>query len=123
MLERPESVRGLHESYKFRNLSEKELYSDFVGLASQVILQNRQREIESELGESYKHFAIDYYGLQLINAFYFPRKLQLAYESLNHENDYHRNYFEMTHLAEEELLALLGPIRYLVRLTPKHQMN
>ncbi len=49
--------------------------------------------------------------------------MQLAYESLNHENDYHRNYFEMTHLAEQDLLALLGPIRFMVKLTPKDQMN
>ena len=49
--------------------------------------------------------------------------MQLAYKSLNHENDYHRNYFEMTHLAEQDLLALLGPIRFMVKLTPKDQMN
>jgi hypothetical protein len=75
------------------------------------------------LGDDYKHFAIDFYGLQLINAYYYPLKMQLAYKSLNHENDYHRNYFEMTHLAEQELLGLLGPIRFMVKLTPKDQMN
>jgi hypothetical protein len=48
--------------------------------ASQMILKEKQKEIDSLNVNSYKRFAFDYYGIAFINAYFGPYKLDMLYK-------------------------------------------
>lgn len=52
------------------------MYYEYFLIANQVVLQDKQKEIDSTRIDEYRHFAIDYYGLNLINCYYAPYKLK-----------------------------------------------
>ena len=50
------------------------IYNEYFFLAVQMVLQDKQKEIDSLNIDDYRHFAIDHYGLNLINCLYGPFK-------------------------------------------------
>lgn len=89
------------------------MYYEYFLLANQIILQDRQKKIDEE-GGHYRKFAIDYYGINLINCFYGPYKLYSTWK-----NDKPKKAYEsLTQYSQEELFANIGPVRYITRITP-----
>jgi hypothetical protein len=64
------------------------MYPEYFMIAVQTILQERQKKIDANKIDSYRDFAIDYYGLNLINCYYGPYKLQAFWKK-----DYPRKIF------------------------------
>ncbi len=70
-------------------------------IASKMVLKEKQKEIDSITTDIYKHFAYDYYGLNFINCFYGPKKMEMIYEDfyfliqMNPELSRHRIYHDM----------------------------
>jgi len=61
-----------------KGLNEKVVYSEFVTIASKKIIQSKQKELNTiNRDQNYRKFAIDYYGLFLINRNYGPFKLEV----------------------------------------------
>lgn len=49
-------------------------------VASTIILREHQITIDNNKHDGYKHFAIDYFGMNFINAYYGPLKMELIYQ-------------------------------------------
>ena len=64
------------------------MYYEYFLIAVQVILQDRQKKIDANKIDRYRYFAIDYYGLNLMNSYYGPYKLYTFWK-----NDYPRKAF------------------------------
>jgi hypothetical protein len=66
--------------YQYYNLDGKDIYYQYFPLAGQRVLQTKQRELDRDHTEKgTRSFAIDYYGLRLINCHYGPYKLGLTF--------------------------------------------
>ena len=64
----------MKSKYKLVSGLKLDIYSEFFVLATQLLLQKKQKKIDSVKIDEYRHFAIDYYGLNLINCLYGPYK-------------------------------------------------
>jgi hypothetical protein len=68
--------RGRRGQYRLNNLKGEDIYYEYFMIAVQVVLQDKQKQIDAANIDQYRHFAIDYYGLHLINCYYAPYKLK-----------------------------------------------
>lgn len=62
--------------YHLPHLSGEDIYYEYFLIANQMVLQDKQKELDSIYKDSYRHLAIDYYGLYLINCKYGPYKFK-----------------------------------------------
>lgn len=96
-------------------------YENIVTITFEIILRNLQKQLNSAMKNSYKFFAFDYFGLNLINRNYGPNKLERIfpidnYWAFNFKNTYiNQMYYHLTHINKEEMLTYFGPIRYFTR--------
>jgi hypothetical protein len=65
--------------------------------------------------EPYRHFAIDYYGLNLINCLYAPYKLKAFW----YDHKPYKIFEGMTQYTYEEFISNVGPMRYITRIGPE----
>lgn len=96
-------------------------YDNVVTITFEIILRNLQKQLNSAMKNSYKFFAFDFFGLNLINRNYGPSKLQRIfpvddYWAFNFKETYiNQMYHHLTHVSQEEMLNYFGPIRYFAR--------
>ena len=78
----PESItKDMRENrYEYYRLDGKDIYSQYLFLAGHRVLDGKQQAMDKvNTDPTRSHFAIDYYGLFLINCFYGPYKLSVVY--------------------------------------------
>lgn len=83
------NVIFMKDSYEIKNYKTEQAYSFLFFIASKIVLMDKQKEFDLITKNGYKHFAFDYYGLNSINAFYGPLKMEMIYEDkyfLIHKN-------------------------------------
>lgn len=118
LLRRPEEFLREKIHYKLVNLKGEDIYYEYFLIAAQVVLQQRQTAIDAAKLDGFRHFAIDDYGLQLINCYYAPYKLKSFWG-----NEQTKKAFQsLAQYTQEELFANIGPMRYIARLTPVGEM-
>lgn len=84
-----------------------------------MVLQDRQKRMDGNKADDYRHFAIDYYGMSLINCYYGPYRLLSFWK----DDQANKAFQSMTQYTSEEFLANIGPIRYIADITPTKDMN
>ncbi len=119
MLKNPAHFKPQRGHYKLKNLKGEDMYYEYFLIATQVVLQDKQKEIDSAKIDNYRHFAIDYFGLNLINCYYAPYKLKIFWGDAQS----HKAFESMTQYTQEELFANIGPMRYIARITPTSEIN
>jgi hypothetical protein len=62
--------------YHLNNLKGEDIYYEYFLIAVQTVLQDKQKQIDLANIDKYRHFAFDYFGLNLINCYYAPYKLK-----------------------------------------------
>jgi len=78
----PESVsKDIQENkYKYYRLDGRDIYYQYFLLAGHRVLEAKQQELDKEnTDRTIRNFAIDYYGLFLINCYYGPYKLSVLF--------------------------------------------
>jgi len=66
--------------YEYFNLNGKDIYNQYFLLAGLRLLEAKQLELDNKnINPNFRNFAIDYYGLFLINNQYGPYKLSLIF--------------------------------------------
>jgi hypothetical protein len=67
----------------------RDIYDSCFPLASQLVVQRKQREIDSlNSNGQYTRFAIDYYGLSTLNLNFFPIKIKIFYGKISVDKIY-----------------------------------
>jgi hypothetical protein len=72
LLTNPGNFKRERGKYKLNRLNGNDIYYEYIFIASQIVLQEKQKQIDQANIDQYRHFAIDYYGLNLINCHYAP---------------------------------------------------
>ena len=78
----PESVSKdiAEKKYTYFSLNGKDIYYQYFLLAGHRALQDKQKELDKDRTDPIRsNFAIDHYGLFLINCYYGPYKLSVVY--------------------------------------------
>jgi hypothetical protein len=119
LLQKPDSFKRERGHYKLNNLKGEDMYYEYFLLAVQTTLQDKQKEIDSIKIDSDRHFAIDFYGLYLINCFYAPYKLKAFWGN----GQSSKAFQSLSQYSQEELFANIGPLRYILRVTPTDEMS
>ena len=97
--------------YKYYGLNGKDTYFHYFFLAGHRVLEDKQRELdEDNKDHTYRTFAIDHYGLFLINCYYGPYKLSVVYEDVKTVD---RKIQNLAKYDLEEFHSSVGPMRYL----------
>lgn len=81
----PESIKKdiAEKKYSYIHIDDHDVYYQYFLLASQRVLLKRQSELDSSSKDSStRSFAIDSFGLNLINCYYGPNKTNIIFESL-----------------------------------------
>jgi hypothetical protein len=113
-LENPKSFELQKSNYSLVNFKGTDLYYEYFLIAVQTILQDKQKEMDSVQVNEYRRFAIDYFGLYLINCYYGPYKIQRFWG----DSQPHKAFYTMTQYSYEEFIDNVGPMRYMVKITP-----
>jgi len=109
----PESVikNFAENKYEYFNVRDKDIYFHYFFLAGHRVLEDKQRELDKDNKDhTLRTFAIDYYGLFLINCHYGPYKLSVVYEDVKTVD---RKIQNLAKYDLEEFHASVGPMRYL----------
>jgi len=109
----PESVLKdiAEERYTYFSLNGKDIYYQYFLLAGHRVLQDKQQALDKDsMDPARSSFAIDYYGLFLINCYYGPYKLSVVYEDVKASD---RKIQNLAKYDLEEFYASVGPMRYL----------
>lgn len=77
----PEKLKSEIGKYNLNNIRGNDVNYEYFLIAVQIILQDKQTELNSKSNDPYLHFAVDYYGLYLINCLYAPYKLKNFWEN------------------------------------------
>jgi hypothetical protein len=84
----PESIVKDIENgkYQYFNLKSTDVYYQYSFLAGQRVIQAKQLKLDTENNNpNTRNFAIDYYGLFLINSYYGPYKLSVILNGVRFE--------------------------------------
>jgi hypothetical protein len=60
--------------FRLQRLSGDDIFTEYFYISVQIMLQNRQKQIDGANKDPFRHFAMDHYGLSLINCYYGPIK-------------------------------------------------
>jgi hypothetical protein len=78
LLRMPENFKRSH--FRLQKLRGDDIFTEYFHISVQIVLQNRQRQIDAANKDPFRHFAMDHYGLSLINCYYGPYKQEYLWE-------------------------------------------
>jgi hypothetical protein len=61
-------------NFLLQKLRGDDIFTEYFHISVQIVLQNQQKQIDSANKDPSRHFAMDHYGLSLINCYYGPYK-------------------------------------------------
>jgi hypothetical protein len=87
-----------------------DLYYEYFVLATLRVIQRKQKYLDQIYEkETYRQFAIDYYGLETMNCQYSPFKISSYWGKMSSQ----RLFEFMARVPIKEYYANAGPVRYL----------
>lgn len=111
LLTHPDSLAEKMSRYAvdMGGLHGKDLYYEALYLSQQIVLRRKQQQIDAA-GNDGSRFAVDHFGVAVINERYFPKKLQFTFEN-NHEE---KIFWNLARYTLRELEETTGPLAYIV---------